>query len=225
MKRHTRALLGALSFPMVLSSCAVLQGPGSPGTPAEVSAAAYAQDHTRMGTVLLDANWGRRWGCAGFDNAQLISFAFDRLPLQRAENDPETDLVIGTSSRLAVSPAFVSLAVMVPPGVYALSNVRIKVASQALGVGYYVATRKDLMAGGKPNAGTFKVAAGETVYIGNFGLACLKNPTLWRYYAEDRAQFKNQLAGYQQKYPFLDVQSAKYRLFDTTLIGRAHALK
>jgi hypothetical protein len=33
-----------------------------------------------LGVVLLDVNWGRRWGCGDFQNAELRQLSFDRVP-------------------------------------------------------------------------------------------------------------------------------------------------
>lgn len=178
-----------------------------------------------MGIVLLDARWSRQWKCGKYENAQLISFSFDRMPLNQRSNDANADLVIGTTSQLAANPKFVSIALLLPPGEYALSNFKIKVASSVSNVGYWVAERSDLQRGGKPYAGSFKVAANEMVYIGNFALDCFQNPSLWRYYSEGQEGFQKQLSDYKEKYPFLDLSSVKYRLFDTSVIGRSYELK
>lgn len=77
----------------------------------------------------------------------------------------------------------------------------------------------------KPYAGSFKVLASETVYIGNFALDCFQNPSLWRYYSENQEDFQKQLGDYKAKYPFLDLSSVKYRLFETNVISQAHELK
>ena len=210
---------------LLLTSCASVQVQENIGASSEVTPESYAKNQSSMGTVLLDARWARQWKCGKYDNAQLVSFAFDQMPFTVRPDDAKQDLVIGTTSLLAVEQKFVSYALLVPPGEYALSNFKIKVASSVRDVGYWAAKRSDLIRNGKPYAGSFKVAAGETVYIGNFALDCFENPSLWRYYSEDQEGFQKQLGDYKAKYPFLDLSSVKYRLFETGVIGRAHELK
>jgi len=70
------------------------------------------------------------------------------------------------------------------------------------------------------HGGTFTVAAGETVYIGNFFVDCTLNmPILWRYYTE-QTHWPSHLRDYKAKYPFLDLTDIDYRLFDTDVYGR-----
>lgn len=213
------------SSAILLASCASIQIQDEIGTSAEVTADAYGRGKSQQGIVLLDARWGRQWKCGKYENAQLVSFSFDKLPLSARPDAAAADVTIGTTSLLAVSQKFESYALLVPPGEYALSSFKIKVAESASNVGYWVAGRSHLIKGGQPIGGKFSVGPGETVYIGNFALDCYAGPTLWRYYADGQDGFRKQLTDYKSKYPFLDLSAAKFRLLETTTIGRPYELK
>lgn len=210
---------------VLLASCATTKIENNIGVSNEATAESYVKNRAVMGTVLLDAKWGRQWKCGQYENAQLVSFGFDRLPLGTAANSGGSEVIVGTTSQLMAKPQFISIALLIPPGEYALSSFRIKVAESVSKVGYFAADRNHLLRNGKPFAGSFKVAAGETVYIGNFALDCLQEPVLWRYYTQGKQDFQKQLTEYKSNYPFLDVSAVQYRLFDTSVIGRAYELK
>ncbi|WP_157008427.1 hypothetical protein [Xenophilus azovorans] len=217
--------LTLLPVAFILASCASVQIQDEFGTSAEVKPDSYARYKDRLGVVLLDARWGRQWKCGKYENAQLVSFSFDKLPLSPNKPDEApSDLTIGTTSHLAASQKFESYALLIPPGEYALSNFKIKLARSVSSIDYWVANRSHLIKDGKPLGGKFVVAPGEVVYVGNFALDCYENPTLWRYYANGRDGFRQQLSDYQSKYPFLDLANVKFRLFETTTIGRSYAL-
>lgn len=217
--------LTLLPAAFILASCASVQIQDEFGASAEVNPDSYARYKDRLGVVLLDARWGRQWKCGKYENAQLVSFSFDKLPLSPNKPDEApSDLTIGTTSHLAASQKFESYALLIPPGEYALSNFKIKLARSVSSIDYWVATRSHLIKDGKPLGGKFVVAPGEVVYVGNFALDCYENPTLWRYYANGRDGFRQQLSDYQSKYPFLDLANVKFRLFETTTIGRSYAL-
>ena len=98
-----------------------------------------------------------------------------------------------------------------------LSGFKIKVAKSVSDVGYFTATRSLLLKDGPEGAGTFKVAAGETAYIGHFSLDCAVSPILWRYYL-----FPDDLKAsttYKKKYPYLDMSSVSYRPLSTKNFG------
>lgn len=211
---------------LILVSCASVRIQDEVGTSTEIKADTYAQNKEKSGVVLFDARWGRQWQCGKYENAQLISFSFDKTPLSTKPDDAPADLTIGTTSQLAVSPKFESYALLVPAGEYALSNFKIKTAKSVSNVGYWIASRSHLIKDGKPLGGKFSVAPGETVYIGNFALDCYyENPTLWRYHAKGQNGFKKQLSDYKAKYPFLDLTNVKFRLLETNTIGRPYELK
>lgn len=216
-------VLPLLTF--MLASCASVQTQDEIGVTVEAKADAYAQNKDKLGLVLLDARWARQWKCGRYENAQLVSFSFDKFPLSPRPDDASADITIGTTSLLAVSPKFESYALLVPSGEYALSSFKIKTASSVLDVGYWIASRSHLIKDGKPLGGKFNVAPGEAIYIGNFALDCHENPTLWRYYATGQDGFRKQLSDYKSKYPFLDLTNVKFRLFETNTIGRPYELK
>jgi len=195
------------------------------GTSIEANAESFAQKSGSKGVVLFDAKWGRQWKCAGFENAQLVGFAFDRMPLPGQKDDAAADISVEENNRLFVKPEFISYAILVEPGEYALSGFKIKVARSVSDVGYFSAKRSNLLKDGSSLGGSFKLAAGEAVYIGNFALDCYQQPVLWRYYTIGTAGFQKHAADYKSKYPFLEPVKITYRLFDTKLLGRAYELK
>jgi hypothetical protein len=212
-------------LPLFLTSCATVQSIDGIGTELEASANTYTKNKDSAGTILLDVKWARQWSCGKFENAQLVSFAFDRLPLTYHSNDTKPDILIETTKTLAASPKFANLAITVPPGEYALSQFKIRISSSSSNIDYWIANRSDLIKNSKPYAGSFKVSAGETVYIGNFALDCFGQPMLWRYFTKGEKDFKEHLVEYQNKYPFLDLSKTKYRLFETDVIGRHYDLQ
>ena len=159
--------------------------------------------------MLLEANWGRRWDCAGLDNAQLQSLTF----AQRA-NGPALELK--TPSRLFVDNSFKPYALIVKPGEYFLVGFDIKIAKSSTEVGHLVGEELD--------GGSFTVAAGEFVYIGHFGLDCTAQPMLWRYYIEGKDEFERYAAGFRERFPFVGDTPVQFRLFDTTLFGSEYSL-
>lgn len=62
-----------------LASCASIRLHGETGKSVEASASAYRQKRLEQGVVLLDVRWGRQWPCGQYQNAQLISFTFDKI--------------------------------------------------------------------------------------------------------------------------------------------------
>ncbi len=189
----------------MLASCAGIKN--------EVTSDSYSRNGNEKGVVIMSINWGRKWGCGAFENAQLISFAFDLFKLQKAGDNDPPDLILNTPGRLMVDPVFLHYALLVDPGEYALSAFKIKVARSVSEVGYFGAQRSDLIKEGQPVGGTFKVEAGETVYVGHFFLDCGYTPTLWRYYTEDRKAFNDYMSEIKKRYPFLDLNKAQFRLF------------
>jgi len=67
-----------------------------------ISKDVYTQSLKNNGVVLMDINWGRWWGCVEYENAQLISLAFDRLPVQVVDDESEPALVLHSPSRVMV---------------------------------------------------------------------------------------------------------------------------
>ena len=152
----------ALLLCAALSACSVIDIKDNVVGNPEAASDTYAKNKNSHGVVLLDVNWGRVWGCAKYENVQLVTFAFDRMPLKRSNAEP-AEFIVTTPGRLSAKQAFESYAYQVPPGEYALSHFKIKVAQSASNVGYFVAGQNDLLKDGKPYAGSFRVGAGETV--------------------------------------------------------------
>lgn len=204
----------------------VMSGCGTTMSINELTPDAYARAKAHKGVALLGANWGRAWGYCGFENVQLRSFAFDRVPVQKDGDEAPADLFLEGPALLA-KPASVDYAVLLEPGEYALTAFHIKAAKSVNDIGAFRAGRMKLIQDGKPVAGSFKVGANEIVYIGHFAPECpqREQPIIWRYYVKDAAAFKEYLAKVKDKYPFLDVTAVQFRLFETTTIGREYQLQ
>ena len=186
--------------------------------------ATYEHVAEQKAVVLLAANWSRRWKCGAFENAQLQSFGFDREGLQKASAADKPDLLLEDGSWLPASASFVNFALIVEPGVYQFSAFKIKAAKSISQVGNFGGDRTTLLTDGKSKAGSFSVAAGEVVYIGHFALDCAQAPMPWRYYPEDKASFAKYLERMGKEFPGLPVERAKFRLFDTTVMGQPFEL-
>jgi hypothetical protein len=226
----SRVPLVWLTGSWLLAACASGQfaATQAPGTVLveEVRRDAYDYTKGRKGVVLLSVNWGRRWGYCGFENVQLRSLAFDRIPVEKPGDDPRPDLVLEGPALMA-TPEFADYALLVEPGEYALTAYDIKTARSGRPVGGFRAGRTRLIQDGKPVAGSFDVRASEVIYIGHFATECIQErgePVPWRYYAEGAEAFKMYLDKVKKKYPFLDLQNVEFRLFRTTTIGSEYRL-
>jgi hypothetical protein len=217
--RRRHFLIACLA--LLLGACAGTQPIKFPETPT-VTRDTYAGKHTSEAVVLMDVNWGRKWNCGGFDNAQLIGIAFDLQPMPSLDASAAPSLVILNPGRLTASPVFRHYAFVLRPGVYALSAASIKLTRSASKVYFSDAQRSGLYKDRQPIGGTFTVQPGETVFIGNFYLDCTYAPTLWRYYPKTKAHFAHQLAEYKASFPFLGLGNVQYRLFKTEHFGRDH---
>jgi hypothetical protein len=175
----------------------------------ELSEEAYADSGGKHGVILYEINWGRRWGCAGLDNAQLQALTFSQ-----GEGAPTLELK--TPSRLFVDNRFTAYALLVEPGNYTLTGFDVKVARSTTDVGHLIWNEK--------NGGTFTIGAGEFVYIGHFGLDCAQEPIPWRYYVEGRNEFERYVAGFRERYPFVGDVTVRFGLLDTELFGTAYSL-
>ena len=185
----------------------------------EVTRKSYQTGIATSAVVVFDVNWGRHWNCGGYENAELMKLEFDRITGEPKAPDAKADFVVDGPSRLTRKLRFLNYAFILPPGEYALSGVSIKVARSVSDVGYLNAKRSDLTKDGKPEGGSFTVAAGEIVFIGNFFLDCQTGPMLWRYYPEKKEDFQSQVAEYRAKYPFLEAERFRFRLFKTKYFG------
>jgi len=195
-----------------------------PATAREVTKKTYQAGIAANAVVVFDVNWGRRWNCGGYENAELMKLEFDRIAGPPKAADSKADFIVDGPSRLTRTLRFLTYAFILPPGEYALSGISIKVARSVSDVGYLNAKRSDLIKDGKPEGGTFTVAAGEIVFIGNFFLDCQTGPMLWRYYPESKEDFRKQVAEYRAKYPFLEADKFRYRLFKSKFFGSDYEL-
>lgn len=202
--------------------------PDHPGGKVEATADTYQAAKDTHGVVLLAVDWGRQWNYCGYENVQLQTFAFDRVPVQKQGDREPADLVLKPPPSLLAGPGTVdNYALLVAPGEYALSQTDLKVARSVRKVDNYSAGRNRLIVDGNSEAGSFKVATGEIVYVGHFALECVDgHPQLWRYYIEGKAGFHKYLAErVKPKYPFLDTETVQYRLFKTGAIGNDYELQ
>ena len=119
----------------------------------------YEKSGNEKVVVIYGVNWGRKWGCAGFENAQLQSLTFSRIDAGSNSFDGET-IALKTPSILFVDDVFNSHAIIVDPGEYALIGFDIKAAKSVRDVGHFIAKSKDLFKDGKAVAGTFTANAG-----------------------------------------------------------------
>jgi len=209
---------------LVLSACAGVTQPIKFEGSNLVTKDFYLENKAKNGVVLLDVNWGRRWGCGGHENAQLISLAFDKLPMSTIDNEATPSLVLHSPSRLMVAPVFLNYAYSLEPGEYAISAISIKVADSISKVGFLTAQRDKLYSGGRPVGGTFVVKPGEAVFIGNFYLDCLHGPILWRYHSDGKEAFDDQVKEYENRFPFIELNDVKFRLFKTKEFGHDYEL-
>ncbi len=189
------------------------------------TSSAYAEASTTKGVVLVSANWGRKWKCGRYENAQLKSLSFDKSGVPKEGADTGADIVLEGSSFFADPPKFVNYAYIVEPGEYLLSAFSVKVAQSSSNIGYFNATRSDLIKDGKSKAGSFAVSAGEVIYIGHFFLDCAQDPMPWRYYPSDKGDFNQFLSGIKKEFDALDVEKVKFRLFETTTMGNPFELQ
>ena len=202
------------------SSTAFAADPSLPFTKA-----AFDEAKGQKAVILVSANWARRWKCGAFENAQLQLLGFDRVGNERASATDKPDVILEDSSLLPASQAFVNYALIVEPGEYLFSAYRIKAAKSLSQVGTFESDRSTLISDAKSKAGSFTANAGEVVYIGHFALDCARAPMPWRYYPEDKPSFAKYLEVVAREYPGLPTQEAKFRLFQTSLLGSPFTLE
>jgi hypothetical protein len=223
MRRRTIATHLARSLAILLLAFWASLATATAGESHEATPDAYAAS-PQFGVVLLDVNWGRRWKCAGYENAELRQLSFDRVPPPKASDDATADVTLEQPSSLFARPVFTPYALLLEPGTYALSSFQMKVARSVSEIALWGAKRSEMFKDGVPQGGSFDVGPGEVVYIGNFWLDCFQAPQPWRYYTQGAEGFKQHLAQYADKYPFLKLEGARYRLFETTRLGRPYSL-
>jgi hypothetical protein len=191
----------------------------------QVGARGPAPGHEAKGIVLLSVRWDRRWKCGEFENAQLRVIAFDKLPSMKSSDEDEPDLTLDDAPRVFTKPKFDNYAFVVEPGEYALSRVEVKVARSVSDVGFFRVPRSVFLKDGKAEGGSFKVGAGEAVYIGHFYVTCnAPLPMMWRYYLDGRKVFDEYLFSLKAELPWLDTGSVSFRLFETKAFGLDYKL-
>jgi len=210
------AFAACLGLCLVTSACAWR---ASVAVGDEATASAYARRHATSAVVLLAAYWGRTAGCKPYTDATLVSLGFDRSPDLPDSDDAAPALLLnaGETSALFAPRAFLNYALLVEPGEYELAGFDIRVGN-GNEVGHLVAGRSTLAQLGPDRGGSFTVSAGETVYVGNFSLACANGPILWRQYTP-RDQLPKHLAEFKSQYPFLNLDDVQFRLFRTKDFG------
>lgn len=179
----------------------------------------YKKSKNEKAVIIYGVNWGRQWGCARFENAQLQNLTFSRID-SASGNFGGEDIVLNTPAKLFAKNASESYTIIVTPGEYALTGFDIKIAISSSDVRHIKAKNKDLFENGKPAGGTFEAKAGEVVYIGDFGLDCAGDkPIPWRYYIK-KEDFESYVAGFKEKYKFIGDKQVIYRLFQTNKFGQ-----
>lgn len=150
------------------------------------------------------------------------------MPVQKRGDKEAADLVLKPPPSLLAGPGTVDYyALLIEPGEYALSYSELKVARSVSKVDTFALGRKELIADGNSQAGSFTVGAGEIVYVGHFAMDCIDGePTIWRYYTMGRRGFHEFLTkDVKPKYPFLDIDAIQYRLFKTSTMGNDYELQ
>lgn len=184
----------------------------------------YIQNQTEKSVVLLDVNWGRKWACGEFENAQLTNLSFEKLGIEEGEHNKYSKIEIKTPSRAFAKPVFKNYGFLVEPGKYIFSGWSVKVAKSTTDVAYFKADKNDLVSDEENLGGSFDVEKGETIFIGLFFLDCYKKPIPWRYYPDGRKSFEIQKNRYIKKYKFLDKDKIQFQLLKTTTFGRHYEI-
>jgi hypothetical protein len=165
------------------------------------------------GAVIVQLDWGRRWGCAGLDSSQLVRLVFDQQSPPAGQ--PPDRLELKTPKKLRIENRYIPVVMLLRPGTYALTGFEVKIANSMSHVRRIEMTAKDLIVDGKPTGGTFRVDAGEIVYIGGFGLDCNYEAVPWRYYIDSAERFEDAVAKFRQHFPYTRDAVVRYRLFES----------
>ena len=190
----------------------------------ELTESRYSEAKGQKGILIVQVNWGRSWGCGGFENAQLQSLSFAQHP-RTGPSAQDSSFELAPPSSLFVNDHFVPYAYIIKPGTYALTGFDVKVARSTTDVGHFKGTKDQLFAGGAPVGGAFTVHPGEAVYIGHIGLDCSQQPIPWRYYIEGRADFDRYVSGFRERFPFVEDVPVRFRLLETSSFGQPYALE
>src|SRR5580658_5568311 len=141
----------------MLALATTLVGTAAPAAePVELSEHAFRSRGAESGIVILQVNWGRKWHCGTFENAQLEKLGFS-LSSQLAGAEPVA-LHLETSSKLTAQDNFVPYAFIVQPGKYLLTSFDVKVARSVTDVQHIVANEGVLVVNGDPVGGAFEVS-------------------------------------------------------------------
>jgi hypothetical protein len=189
----------------------------------ELTEDSYADAGSQLGVIIFEINWGRKWNCGPFENAQLQRLTFTN----RSDHSnlfDGTELSLETPSKLFVDDEYTPMAIMVEPGTYALTGFDVKTARSMSDIGHFLGTEKELLPDGLPRGGTYSIAPGEIIYIGHFGLDCGDDVIPWRYYLTERQGFESFVAGFREVYPFTASTDVEFRLFETEAIGSSYSL-
>jgi len=185
----------------------------------------YIKNKTEKSVVLFDVNWGRKWACGQFENAQLLSLTFEKLGVAVEKHNKYSKIELKTPSRAFAKLNFKNYGFLVEPGEYAFSGWAVKAAKSTTDVGTFKATRRDLVTGEVNFGGTFEVQKDEIIFIGNFFLDCYQSPIPWRYYPDGKEAFEFLKEEYSNKYKFIDKDKIQFRLLKTSNFGQPYELQ
>ena len=183
----------------------------------------FAAQGASKAIVIVQINWGRAWGCAGKDNAQLISLSFIRQS-DTGDANSRRYLSFETPSKISPQNGFKPYVLLIEPGRYELASFEVKVAESKTEIGYIKADEEKLMVKGKSLAGSFFAESGEFVYLGHVGLDCALEPIPWRYYIEGKGDFRKYAEEFKAAYPYLSGKKLLFRIIDTDELGRPYSL-
>ena len=217
---NMRLQISKIILPVICSICVCT----SNSEAAELKKSNYEKQSNEMGIVLIDVSWGRKWGCAQYENAQLESLQFDNISSDEMGRNEYTQIKLESPYRIFVDKRFINYGFIVEPGKYAFTEWVVKVAKSVRDVSYRKAGREQLVDGKEYHGGTFEVGAGEIVYIGNIFLDCYDSPIPWRYYTEGKENYRTQVKQYKSKFKFLKNKEITYRLLDTKNYGSKYSL-
>ena len=190
----------------------------------ELTEETYAELKDKKGVVVVAINWGRKWKCANFENAQFEKLIFELMPIESSGKGEFAKIDLTSPLRLFVDNKFLNYAFIVDPGVYALSEFSIKVAKSSSDVGYLKVGKDKLIKDGEPYGGSITVKAGEAIYIGHFFIDCYRQPLPWRYYPDGRNDFNEFIKKFKEEFGYLSDADIKFRLFDTKHFGNPYEL-
>jgi hypothetical protein len=169
---------------------------------------------------LLHIDWARKWGCIASENAQIQELEFTRMISDGSGGLKPTDLTLTFKNGLLTNNGFQGYALLLDPGIYALSGVELKKES----VRRYKLGADQLIKEGKAVGGSFDVAAGEIVYIGHFAVDCGPEAMVWRFYINGRAAWERYLVDVHKQLPYTKDAPVAYRLFATESFGFPYSL-